>query len=83
MEELNEEHLNVAVGWDTDEVSKEDNIFRIYISQHEALNNNRVQIMRMEANQVHIRWHSESQDFLDFRNPDCTVDVDCIIDCSS
>jgi hypothetical protein len=78
--DLNEEHLNVAVGWDTDEASKEDNIFRIYISQHEALNNNRVKIVRTQDKRIEIRWYAEAQDFLDFQNPDCSVEVFCVID---
>ncbi len=78
VDELTEEHLRVAVGWDTDEAAKENNIFRISISQHEALNNNQLQITR-KRNELHIRWHSEAQDFIDFRNPDCTVEVYCVI----
>ncbi len=82
IQDLIEEHLNVAVGWDTDEAIKEDNIFRIYISQHEALNNNRVTIVRYQDQRIEIQWCAEAQDFLNFRNPDCTVEVYCVIDSS-
>lgn len=80
IEALTAEELNVAVGWDTDEETKEDNIFRIYISQHEALNNNRVKITRNQDRQIEIRWHADAQDFLDFRNPNCTVEAYCVIE---
>lgn len=79
-EELIDEELNVEVGWDTDEESKEDNIFRIYISQHEALNKNRVKIVRNPANQIEIQWTAKAQDFNYFKNPDCSVHVYCVID---
>ena len=83
IEDLTEEELNVAVGWDTDEEIKEDNIFRIYISQHEALNNNRVSIVRNPDKQIEIKWNADAQDFLDFRNPNCTVEVYCVIEWGS
>ena len=83
IEALTEEELNVAIGWDTDDETKEDNIFRIYISQHEALNNNRVTIVRNQGKQIEIRWHASAQDFLDFRNPDCTVEAYCVIESGS
>ena len=78
--ELTNEELNVEVGWDTDEESKEDNIFRIYISQHQALNKNQVRIIRNQANQIEILWTSEAQDFNYFKNPNCSVHVHCVID---
>lgn len=80
IDELKCEELQVAIGWDTDEESKDDNIFRIYISQHEALNNNCVRISRRPNDDIEIRWSAESQDFLDFRNPNCSVEVSCVID---
>ena len=81
--DLVEQELTVAVGWDTDEETKEDNIFRIYISQHAALNNNRVTIARNRSGQIEIKWFSDAQNFLDFRNPACTVETYCVIEVGS
>ncbi len=83
VEDLTEEELNVAVGWDTDAETKENNIFRIYVSQHEALNNNRLKIVRSQGRQIEIKWSADAQDFLDFRNLDCTVEVYCGIESGS
>ena len=77
---LTEEELNVAVGWDTYEERKEGNIFRIYISQHAALNNNRVKITRNQDQQIEVKWTADAPDFIDFRNPDCTVEAYCVIE---
>lgn len=78
IDDLTEEQFDIEVGWDTDEVSKEDNIFRIYISQHAALNNNKVRIVRRPGNRFEVVWRSESRDFLDFRNPESHVEVFCV-----
>jgi hypothetical protein len=77
--DLTDELFEVAVGWDTDEAQKEDNIFRIYISQHAALNKNRVRIVRRPGNRIEVVWRSEGErDFLDFRNPAPCVEVFCV-----
>jgi len=81
--DLEKEELNVPVGWDTDEETKEDNVFRIYISQHEALNNNRVTIVRSQEARIEIQWFADAQNFLDFRDPDCTVEAYCVIQIDS
>ena len=83
LETLASEELNVAVGWDTDEEAKKNNVFRIYISQHEALNNNRVKITRNQDNEIEIWWQADAQDFLDFRNPGCKVEAYCVIEAGS
>ncbi len=80
LEDLKVERLDVASGWDTDAERKEDNIFRIDIGQHEALNNNRVYIAQRPDSRIEIRWHSEAQNFLDFRDPDCSLEVFCFMD---
>ncbi|MBL8812826.1 MAG: hypothetical protein JNM43_21855 [Planctomycetaceae bacterium] len=83
LEALTAEELDVAMGWDTDEETQNRNIFRIYISQHEALNNNRVKITRNQDKEIEIRWQAEARDFLDIRNPGCKVDVYCVIEAGS
>jgi hypothetical protein len=79
IDNLTEEQFEVEVGWDTDEVRKEDNIFCIYISQHAALNNNEVRILRRPGNRIEVVWRSEADDFVDFRNPTSRVEVFCVI----
>jgi hypothetical protein len=44
------------------------------------LNNNRVEIARNQKRQIEIKWQADAQDFLDFRNPDCTVEAYCVIE---
>lgn len=80
IEGLTEEYLSVDVGWDTDDERKEDNIFRVCISQHLALDNNRVEMVRNQNDQFEIKWTATAQDFIDFRNPDCTIEVHCVIE---
>ncbi len=61
--ELQSEKLQVSSGWDTEDGEKEDNIFRIYIGQHQALDNNILTLERTESGQVQIYWVSDSVDF--------------------
>lgn len=80
IDELTEEEFEVEVGWDTDEVQKEDNIFRIYISQHAALNKNTVRIVRRRDGRIEVVWCSEGErDFNDFRGPAGRVEVFCVV----
>ena len=75
-----EERFQVEVGWDTDEVRKEDNIFRICISQHAALDENKVRIVRRPCNRIEVVWRSVSQNFEDFRDPPSRIEVFCVIE---
>jgi len=63
MSELTEEEINVAVGWDTEEEIKEDNIFRIYLAEHHALDNNKVLISRCGPEEITVSWRADATDF--------------------
>ncbi|MEO0536163.1 MAG: hypothetical protein AAF215_20100 [Cyanobacteria bacterium P01_A01_bin.123] len=56
--ELTREELDVPIGWNTD-----DNIFRIYIGQHQALDHNKVTIRRRNPTEIEIDWKSDAVDF--------------------
>jgi hypothetical protein len=60
--DLEREYIDVPVGWDTDEASKEDNIFRIYIGEHFALDNNKVAIERIGPGEFRLRWSADAAD---------------------
>jgi hypothetical protein len=59
---LEREEIVVPIGWDTAEISKFDNIFRIYLSAHFALDNNVLTIERVDRDAVHIVWEADSVD---------------------
>jgi hypothetical protein len=60
--ELQREDVNVLVGWDTDELSKSDNIFRIYLGEHFALDNNVLAIERVNIHELRLRWEADCVD---------------------
>lgn len=72
------EEIVVDDGWDTDEIEKEDNIFRICINQHLALNNNRVTLRRVD-DQIEVDWTCTCQNVLDFRDADNELRLHCSI----
>lgn len=72
------EEISVERGWDTDGIEKEDNIFRICISQHLALDNNRVRLRRVD-DQIEIDWTCTCQNVLDFRDADNELRLQCSV----
>lgn len=59
---LQYEKVVVPVGWDTDEASKDDNIFRIYLGAHFAMDNNVLSIERVGSDEFLIAWDADSVD---------------------
>lgn len=79
LDELGTEEVNVPVGWDTDTSTKTDNIFRIYINQHLALNNNHLTLRRTDVSHLAIDWTCECQNILWYRNPNNRLRLNCLV----
>ena len=79
--DLGEEKLLVPFGWDDESgEEKTSNIFRIYIGQHQSLDNNVLQLRRLSDASVEILWQSDAPDFnyYDGRAKRNKVDVRCV-----
>jgi hypothetical protein len=63
LEELLFEEISVPVGWDTEEESKEDHIFRIYLHGHYALDNNKLTLRRVSPEAIELIWEADADDF--------------------
>ena len=61
--ELEDARLEVARGWEGDDATTERNVFRVYIGQHEALDDNRLSLRRLDERTIAIHWTAESEDF--------------------
>ena len=65
LEDLGQEQIdvNIGVGWNFDEASKQNNVFRIYIGQHQSLDNNHLSIERISPTEIKISWIADAVDF--------------------
>ena len=62
VEELQREVLKAHIGWDP-EGNSEENVFRIYMGQHQGLDNNEVVLSRDNGGNISIHWTSQTNDF--------------------
>ena len=76
---IEHEKIDVETGWDTDEQQKSDNIFRININQHLALNNNHLIVRRTTSSEIEIEWRCTCQNILDFRDTDNELKLSCSV----
>ena len=62
--ESKEHKIEIPFGWENDAgEEKEDNISRIYIGQHQPLNENIISLEKINSNSYKLSWSSEAPDF--------------------
>ena len=60
----------------TDDEDSCDALFYYY--EHQPLRDNRVAVLsRSDARMFRIRWTARTQDVVDFRDPDASIEIDC------
>ncbi len=77
--ELEREVVEVEVGWDTEEESKENNIFRTYLNAHLPVDNNKVELQRRSPTEVEVHWKGVSQNMWWYKNPPSIIEVFCVL----
>ncbi len=62
--EINNEVISIRHGWeDSDGTEKFSEISRIYIGQHQPLDNTKIILKRISDNEIEISWESDAPDF--------------------